>query len=86
MIENNHCIRTVHAEVNALTQCAKYGISCNNATIYINTFPCWNCFKTLINAGIKEIVYDDDYNSQNKELIPIMAKELNIKLRKHERI
>lgn len=66
MMENGHCIRTIHAEINAIIQCAKYGISCKNSSIYINTFPCWSCFKVLANSGIKEIYYKDDYRIDQK--------------------
>ena len=69
LMENNHCVRTIHAEVNAIAQCAKYGISCNGATLYCNTLPCWNCFKTIVNAGIEAIYYTSSYNSENKDKI-----------------
>ena len=82
LIENNHCIRTIHAEINAVAQCAKYGISCNGASLYVNTFPCWNCFKTCVNTGIKEIYYKDEYHSELKEKVLIFSKQLDIKLTK----
>ena len=81
-IVDNHCVRTVHAEINAIVQCAKYGIGCNNATIYINTFPCWECFKATVNSGIKEIYYTDDYAAKNKDLVVNAAHTLKIKLEK----
>lgn len=80
LIEDNHCVRTVHAEVNSITQCAKFGISCANATIYVNTLPCWNCFKTIVNAGIKEIYYSSDYDSYLKNRVFEYSKTLKIKL------
>ena len=61
LIEDNHCQRVIHSEVNALIQAAKYGISVNEATIYINTFPCFNCTKLLINSGIKRIIFNGMY-------------------------
>ncbi len=79
-LENNHCIRTVHAEKNAILQCAKYGIACNNASIYINTYPCWNCFQAIVNAGIKEIYYSEEYNEDLK--IMEMVKVLKLTLEK----
>lgn len=82
MIEDNHCVRTVHAEVNAIAQCAKYGINCNEASIYINTLPCWNCFKTLINSGIIAIYFRDEYDSYLKNNVFTFCKRLNIELRK----
>lgn len=53
--------RGVHAEQNAVTQAAYFGVSVNGATIYTTTFPCSMCAKILINAGIREIVYDEGY-------------------------
>jgi len=81
LMEDGHCVRTVHSEVNALAQCAKYGIACDGATVYINTCPCWGCFKALVNAGIKEIFYRDPYKPQLKELVFKYAKELGIPLK-----
>ena len=51
-MEDGHCIRTVHAEMNALIQCAKEGISTKNTEIYVTHFPCINCTKALLQAGI----------------------------------
>ncbi len=79
-MENGHCVRTVHAEINALAQCAKHGTSCNRATAYINTCPCWDCFKAIINAGIKAIYYRDPYNPYMKEKVFEVARELEIPL------
>lgn len=53
--------RGVHAEQNAVVQAAYFGVSVNGATIYTTTFPCSMCAKILINAGIKEIVYNEGY-------------------------
>lgn len=61
-MEDGHCIRTVHAEMNALIQCAKEGISTNNTEIYVTHFPCINCSKALLQAGIKKVTYKTAYN------------------------
>lgn len=53
--------RVVHAEMDALLSCARNGISCREATIYCTTFPCHNCAKHLIAAGIKRVVYVEPY-------------------------
>ena len=55
------CIRTVHAEVNAILQCAKHGVSTQDATAYVTLSPCSACFKALANAGIKRIAYSEEY-------------------------
>ncbi len=61
VLRDGHCIATIHAEMNALLYCAKEGISVKGATAYITHFPCLNCTKALIQAGIAKIVYKHDY-------------------------
>ena len=60
-MEDGHCIRTVHAEMNALIQCAKEGISTKNTEIYVTHFPCLNCTKQLLQVGCKRVVYIHQY-------------------------
>lgn len=60
-IEDGHCIRTVHAEANALTQCARFGVATEGAILYVTHFPCLNCVKLIIQAGIKHIYYATEY-------------------------
>lgn len=62
-VVDNHCIRTIHAETNALLQCAKYGTPTNGADIYVTHFPCLPCSKSIIQAGIKNIFYAKDYKN-----------------------
>ncbi|MCB0748871.1 MAG: dCMP deaminase, partial [Ignavibacteriae bacterium] len=62
MIVDNHCVRTIHAEMNAILQCSIHGVSTQGATAYITNMPCTNCSKALIAAGIKEIVIFSDYH------------------------
>lgn len=61
-MEDGHCIRTVHAEMNALIQCAKEGISTDGTEIYVTHFPCLNCTKALLQAGITKITYRANYH------------------------
>ena len=60
-MRDNHCIATIHAEINALLYCAKEGISVKDCTAYVTHFPCLNCTKALIQAGIKKIYFQNDY-------------------------
>ena len=53
--------RVVHAEMNALLSCARIGTSTDRATLYCTTFPCHNCAKHIIDAGIKRVVYVEPY-------------------------
>lgn len=62
-IEDGHCIRTIHAEINGLLQCSKFGVSTEGASVYATHFPCVNCTKSLIQAGIKNIYYRADYKN-----------------------
>lgn len=70
-IVDQSCIRTVHAEVNAISQCAKLGISTQNATAYLFLFPCLSCTKLLIQCGINEIkaVYDYQKSDLSKKFL-----------------
>jgi dCMP deaminase len=68
-MENSHCIRTVHAEVNSIANSARQGVSIEGAIMYCNTMPCWNCFKTIVSAGIVEIVYRDEYRADRKDKV-----------------
>ena len=77
MMENNHCVATIHAEVNAILQAARNGVNIDNSTVYVTASPCWNCFKALINAGITRICYNEFYRD---ERIFDVAKQLGIEL------
>ncbi|HWO77712.1 MAG TPA: ComE operon protein 2 [Bacillus sp. (in: firmicutes)] len=60
---DGHCVRTIHAEMNAILQCAKFGVQTEGAEIYVTHFPCLNCTKAIIQAGIKCIYYAQDYKN-----------------------
>lgn len=59
--KNHELCRAVHAENNAITQCAVNGVSCRGATLYVTASPCSMCMKQIINAGIVRVVALDDY-------------------------
>lgn len=61
MDEGNHCVRTVHAEANAVAQAAREGIALKGSTAYVNTYPCWPCFRLMVNAGVHKIIFRDGY-------------------------
>lgn len=69
-----------HAEENSITQAAYHGISTKDATIYVTLSPCLTCSKMIINAGIKEVIYDEEY-SFNEQTIALL-KEANVKVRR----
>jgi len=62
LIVDNHCVRTVHAEMNALTQAAKRGHPVDGATAYVTNMPCTACAKALVSAGVKRVVVFSDYH------------------------
>lgn len=64
VIEDGHCVSTVHAEGNAIIQAAKNGVLIDGATIYVTASPCWMCFKQIANAGIRRIVYGEFYRDE----------------------
>ncbi len=81
-IVGGHCVRTVHAEANAITQAALNGASINGACIYLTNSPCYDCFKMIINAGIREVKYRDFYMSRYEasKAVFSMAEKAGIKI------
>lgn len=76
----NHCIRTTHAEQNAICQAARAGISIEGATIYCTMTPCFTCAKLLVTCGIKRIVAKKDYHASklSKEVFDRAGVKLEI--------
>ncbi len=77
MMEDNHCVATIHAEVNAILQAAKNGVRIDDAAIYVTASPCWGCFKAIANAGIRRVIYGEFYRD---ERIFDVAKTVGIEL------
>ena len=61
LMVNDHCVRTLHAEQNAIIQGALHGVDVSDSTIYVTHQPCLVCAKMIINAGIERVVYAGDY-------------------------
>lgn len=61
-----HCVRTSHAEENAIIHAARFGISLDRSTIYTKMMPCINCARLIVSAGIKRVVASNDYHASNK--------------------
>jgi len=64
LMENGHCVRTVHAEANAILQAARHGVRIEGADLYVTASPCWDCFKLTANAGIRRVLYGDFYRDE----------------------
>jgi len=77
MMDAGHCVRTVHAEANAIIQAAKNGAAIDGATIYTTASPCWPCFKLIANGGCVRIVFGELYRD---ERIFDFAHKLGIEL------
>ncbi len=61
LMEDGHCVRTVHAEANAIVQAARNGMRIDGAGIYVTASPCWGCFRLIANAGLVRIVFGEFY-------------------------
>jgi dCMP deaminase len=79
-VEDNHCVRTIHAEINALLQCAKFGVSTDGAEAYVTHFPCLHCAKALIQAGVSAVYWEHDY--RNSEYAIELFRKSGVKLGK----
>ncbi len=95
-VVDNHCIRTIHAEMNALLQCAKFGVPTEGAEIYVTHFPCVHCSKAIIQAGIKKVYYAEDYKNHpyaeelfeqaGVEIIQVELEEMSLDRRHLEKM
>ena len=78
VVRDGHEQATVHAEQNALTDCAKRGVSCDGSTAYITHYPCIICTRLLLAAGIQEIKYLNDY--KNDELVKKFCEQRKVSI------
>ena len=77
MMENGHCVATVHAEDNAIIQAATNGVRIDCSQIYTTASPCWNCFKLIANAGIRTVYFGEFYRDERSVDV---ARQLGIEL------
>ena len=77
MMEDGHCVATIHAEMNAIIQAARNGVRIEGASIYVTASPCWGCFKALANAGVMRIRYGEFSRDERSFAI---AKNLGIEM------
>ncbi|RZN48117.1 dCMP deaminase family protein [archaeon] len=80
-LDKAYLCRGVHAEQNAIIQAALHGASPDGATLYTTHFPCMSCVKILINARIKEVVYQNDYDMDNNIKMSLL-REAGVSVRK----
>lgn len=67
LIVDGHCVRTNHAEMNAIAQAARHGVPIEGATAYVTNMPCTTCAKALLSAGIRRVVVFSDYHGSLAE-------------------
>lgn len=77
---NGHEQATIHAEQNAITDCANRGVCTKDAIVYITHYPCINCMKILCAAGIKEIKYIEDY--KNDDMVMYFSQVAKVEIEK----
>jgi len=75
---SEHCVRTLHAEVNAIAYAAKFGVSIDGSTLYVKFTPCYTCAKMVVNAGIKRVVAKVKYHAGDRTVK--LFKKAGIKL------
>ena len=80
MMEDNHCVRTIHAEGNAIAQAAHNGVAVHGATVYTTANPCWPCWKLLVNAGIKRMCFGEFYRPHEHDRVLKAAQEAGVEL------
>lgn len=79
--KSDHCMRTVHAEQNAVCQAAKLGVSIDGATVYCRMTPCRTCAMLLINCGVKRVFCERKYHAgtESEEMFKKAEVELGYK-------
>ncbi len=77
LMEDGHCVRTVHAEANAIVQAARHGVRIEGASMYVTASPCWGCFRLIANAAIVRVHFGEFYRDPR---IFDFSKQLGIEL------
>ena len=78
LMVDGHCVRTIHAETNAIIQAALHGVSTRGASCYVTHLPCINCTKALINAGITRIVYGEAYRMDENAIKFLKTADIKV--------
>ena len=80
IVRDNHEQATIHAEQNAIADCAKRGVQCKGSIAYITHYPCIICTRMLLASGISKIKYINDY--KNDELVEYFCNQINVRIEK----
>lgn len=75
-----HCVRTTHAEINAICNAARNGVATDGSTLYCKFEPCFDCAKAIVNAGIRRVVCERRYHAaaKSRELLVQAGVELTV--------
>ena len=79
-VYDNHEQSIIHSEVNAISDCARRGVSLDGSKIYVTHYPCINCFRSIAACGIKDVIYLEDYN--NNPIVEELAIDSKINIKK----
>ena len=79
-VYDNHEQSIIHSEVNAISDCARRGVSLDGSKIYVTHYPCINCFRSIAACGIKDVIYLEDYN--NNPIVKELAIDSKINIKK----
>lgn len=80
IIRDNHEMATIHAEYNAIADCAKRGVMCEGSVAYITHYPCIHCYKLLVASGISHIYYIEDY--KNDKIVGELKEDCGVDIEK----
>ena len=83
LINDGHCVRTIHAEANAVAQAAQWGKSIAGCRIYVTCHPCPVCLMLLASAGVNHVVYTQDYHAEEDAVSTILARDAGLRIRQY---
>jgi dCMP deaminase len=82
IVEDDHCVRSIHSEMNAILQAARHGVSIEGAALYCTHVPCIRCARAIINSGIERVYYESDYGDGLQRLEELFESEKTEKYRR----
>lgn len=84
LMHEGHCVRTIHAEQNAIAQAAKHGKSTRGCKIYVTTHPCPTCLLILAASGIHHIIHLEQYHAEDDSVSAILARDAGIRIEEYQ--
>ena len=84
LMDGGHCVRSVHAEMNAIITAAREGVSLKRGTLFTTTRPCIRCAVAIVQAGIAVVVYENDYHGDDRDTALNTLREARVRVVRHE--